>query len=92
MNGRQTFIPSTPHPFRSSTSRIIYVFRLLFGGAVAGFFVGSVLGSFVEFVVGVIADKWTVGAEGVFFGGLALSVVGAAWGLVLGLTDAGASP
>ena len=88
MNGQQTLIRSQRHATVSSSARrIVYVFRLLCGGAVGGFFLGSVLGSLGGFLAGIVNERWETGAVGVLLGGFILSTIGAAWGMILGLTD-----
>jgi hypothetical protein len=87
MNDQPT-LRSPRHAFSSSSARVIYVLRLLIGGAAAGFFLGALLGCFGGFLTGVLIDTWEVDLVGALLAALVLGAIGGIWGLILGLTDA----
>jgi hypothetical protein len=85
MNGKSTLSSSATAP---SPSRLIYVVRMMLGGAVAGFFLGSLIGCLGGFLAVLATESWEPSVGGIFAMGLVFSTLGAAWGLVLGLIDA----
>jgi len=59
--------------------------RLMSGGAIAGIFVGSIVGAMVCLVL-------PGGLDGVVVGGVLLGLAGAVWGLVLACSDEADAP
>jgi hypothetical protein len=64
--------------------RAIYCFRLGCGGAIGGFFVGTLLCGCIAILVAI--KGLSVGLDSVLLGGACVSTCGGFWGLILGLT------
>lgn len=81
MNGNP---PSAPSATRRTLSRRLFLLtRLACGGAVAGLFAGSILAA----VSGAFLDSGPFGIDDIFLGPVALALIGAAWGFVLGADE-----
>jgi hypothetical protein len=71
---------------RLSLRRITTCVRLMAGGAIAGIFVGSILGAMVGLALPGRFDGVVAG------GGVLLGLAGAVWGLVLACSDEPGAP
>jgi len=69
------------------TARIVYCYRLVCGGAVGGFFLGTLLCGCGAILALSLRGQLTGSLEDVLLGGLCISIIGGIWGLILGLTD-----
>jgi len=70
-----------------AATRAVYCFRLACGGAIAGFFLGTLICGCAAIVAASVKSQLTVSLDDVLLGGLCISALGGLWGLFLGLTD-----
>jgi hypothetical protein len=68
-------------------ARIVYCCRLVCGGAVGGFFLGTLLCGCGAILATSFNGQLAVSLDDVLVGGLGISAIGGVWGLVLGVTD-----
>jgi len=69
-----------------AATRGVYCARLLCGGAVAGFFLGTLICGCAAIVATSVKSQLTITLDDVLLGGFGISALGGLWGLFLGLT------
>lgn len=74
-------------PLFRAAARTVYCLRLLCGGAIAGFFLGTLICGCAAIVAVSIRNHLSISLNDVLLGGLCISILGGLWGLFLGLTD-----
>lgn len=87
--------PSSAHPLRAETRlpspppSASCLPRLTLGGAICGSFVGSFAGALLGVAVGAVFHDISFGLDGALLGGGVTAGVGAAYGLILALSEKG---
>jgi len=69
-----------------AATRTVYCFRLVCGGAIAGFFLGTLICGCAAIAAASIKSQLTINLDDVLVGGFCISALGGLWGLFLGLT------
>src|SRR4051812_40067350 len=69
-----------------AATRAVYCFRLVCGGAIAGFFLGTLICGCAAIVATSVKTPSTISLDDVLLGGFGISALGGLWGLFLGLT------
>jgi hypothetical protein len=69
-----------------AATRTVYCFRLVCGGAIAGFFLGTLICGCAAIVAASVKSQSMISLDDVLVGGFCISALGGLWGLFLGLT------